>query len=69
MAVGQEVVYVGRVAGAPDWGSWGMVRALRARSALVSFGRRGLWHVPYHLLAVPQEEPHRQVPQRSAGIA
>ena len=50
---GQQVEYLGWVAGGPRFGSQGTVmRALR-RKAVVDLGTAGTWNIPYHFLAIP----------------
>ena len=50
---GQQVEYLGWVAGGPRFGSQGTVtRALR-RKAVVDLGSGGTWHIPYRFLAIP----------------
>ena len=53
VALGQEVLYQGKVSGGPRFGSRGIVKAVLHRKAVVNMGRSGIWHVPYHFLAVP----------------
>ena len=52
---GQEVLYLGRVTGGPRYGSWGVVREVRGRKAVVEIGRRrpDVWHIPCYFLAIP----------------
>ena len=52
---GQEVLYLGRVAGGPRYGSMGVVKQALDRTALIDIGASDLWHIPYYFLATPKE--------------
>ena len=51
LAAGQEVLYVGKVAGGPRYGTLGVVRQILGAKAVVDMEGTGRWHVPYFLLA------------------
>ncbi len=50
---GQSVMYLGKVAGGPNYGTKGVVRRVLTRTALVDLGASGAWHIPYYFLALP----------------
>ena len=52
---GQEVLYLGKVAGGPRYGSIGVVKEALDRTALIDVGSAELWHIPYYFLASPAE--------------
>ena len=49
---GQEVTYLGDVAGGPRFGARGVVKQTLARRAVADMGHSGTWHIPYYFLAV-----------------
>ena len=50
---GQVVLYTGKISGGPQHGSRGVVKRAMRRKALVSLECSGIWHIPYHLLSLP----------------
>ena len=52
---GQVVEYCGRIRGGPRFGLRGRVVEARPRKAVVDMGPDGTWHIPYYMLAVPQQ--------------
>ena len=50
---GQQVLYLGKVAGGPRYGTRGLVKQTLSRRAVVDMGRSGVWHIPYYFLALP----------------
>ena len=52
---GQEVLYLGHITGGPRYGSWGVIREVRGRKAIVEIGRHrpNVWHIPCYFLATP----------------
>ena len=51
---GREVMYLGKVAGGPRYGSHGTVKRALLRRAVIDMGRSGTWYIPYYFLALPQ---------------
>ena len=51
---GREVMYLGKVAGGPRYGSHGIVKQALHRRAVIDMGRSGTWYIPYYFLALPQ---------------
>ena len=50
---GQEVMYLGDVAGGPRFGARGVVKQALARRVVADMGHSGTWHIPYYFLTVP----------------
>ena len=53
VAPGQQVLYLGNVAGGPRYGTRGVVTQLLGRKAIVDIRGAGVWHVPYFFLGLP----------------
>ena len=51
---GHEVMYLGKIAGGPRYGSHGIVKKALHRRAVIDMGRSGTWYIPYYFLAFPQ---------------
>ena len=55
--LGQTVVYVGKIAGGPKYGTVGRVQKVLQLRAVVDMGERGVWTVPYYFLSDQALEP------------
>ena len=52
MAVGQEVIYLGKINGGPRYRTGGVIRRVLPHRAIVDMDGLGNWQIPYYFLSL-----------------